>query len=83
MSLNSTTPANEFLIKDDVDADIDIIEGCIARIADNDKDALAELYHITNASVYGFALSIVKNTYDAEMYCTIPICAYTRLPAAV
>ena len=31
-----------------------------------DSHALADLYHCTSAAVYAFALSIVKNTYDAE-----------------
>lgn len=46
--------------------DNDILEGYIAQIADNDTSALAELYSKTSDSVYGFALSLLKNTYDAE-----------------
>ena len=42
------------------------IDAYINRIATNDKEALGELYHITSASVYGFALSILKNMQDAE-----------------
>ena len=44
----------------------DIIEKCIERIAENDKEALALLYEKTHAAVYGFALSILKNVQDAE-----------------
>lgn len=42
------------------------LDYCIYRVAKNDRDALVELYHATSASVYGFALSILKNTHDAE-----------------
>ena len=38
----------------------------IERIANYDKDALAGLYHMTSASVYSFALSLLKNIQDAE-----------------
>ena len=41
-------------------------EDLIDRIAFGDMDALHELYLQTSASVYGFALSITKNTHDAE-----------------
>ena len=41
-------------------------EGLIAQIAAGDQDALASLYRQTSAAVYGFLLSIVKNTHDAE-----------------
>lgn len=47
-------------------SDDDMLDFYIARIANSDKDALAELYHKTSGSVYGFALSILKNVYDAE-----------------
>lgn len=38
----------------------------IERIANYYKDALAALYHMTSASVYSFALSLLKNIQDAE-----------------
>jgi RNA polymerase sigma factor (sigma-70 family) len=38
----------------------------IERIANYDKDALAGLYHMTSASVYSFALSLLKYIQDAE-----------------
>ncbi len=41
-------------------------EGLIAQIAAGSTEALASLYRQTNSSVYGFALSIVKNSADAE-----------------
>lgn len=42
------------------------IEACIKQIASGDKAALAELYVGSSSAVYGFALSIVKNSKDAE-----------------
>ena len=41
-------------------------EGLIREIAGGSKDALAQLYRETDAAVYGFALSFLKNKYDAE-----------------
>lgn len=38
----------------------------IAAGASDAQDALAEIYRLTSTSVYGFALSILKNTHDAE-----------------
>lgn len=38
----------------------------ILRLATGDRDALAELYEETRTAVYGFSLSILKNTADAE-----------------
>lgn len=38
----------------------------IQRIADGDQDALHTLYESVAKNVYGFALSITKNTHDAE-----------------
>lgn len=38
----------------------------IKDIAQGDKQALNTLYNEISKSVYGFALSITKNTYDAE-----------------
>lgn len=46
--------------------DANATEKLIARMADGDKTALAELYESTHAAVYGFALSILKNKADAE-----------------
>lgn len=38
----------------------------ILNIADGNTDALHTLYDATSESVYGFALSITKNSHDAE-----------------
>ena len=43
-----------------------LLDNCIARIAQGDRDALAALYERTRPAVYGVALSILKNTHDAE-----------------
>ncbi len=42
------------------------LEPYIAEIAGGDKASLAALYGDTKTAVYGFALSIVRNGYDAE-----------------
>lgn len=42
------------------------IETSIIRIANGEKEGLAQLYQQTHAAVYGFALSILKNREDAE-----------------
>ena len=42
------------------------LEKQLAAIAQENKQALAVLYKNTKAAVYGFALSILKNPYDAE-----------------
>ena len=41
-------------------------ENLIFRIAANDKHALESLYVETKTAVYGFILSIVRNSYTAE-----------------
>ena len=43
-----------------------VIENCIVQIAAGDREALTPLYRQTSATVYGFALSILKNRQDAE-----------------
>lgn len=43
------------------------IESCILDINQKDgHDALEQLYFLTKDIVYGYALSLLKNTYDAE-----------------
>lgn len=42
------------------------IDRLIREITERNTEALADLYELTKASVYGFALSILKNTHDAE-----------------
>ena len=47
----------------DSQEDIDVL---IERISNKDTEALAQLYKKTSSAVYGFALSVLKNTCDAE-----------------
>ncbi len=42
------------------------LEKLISLIATQDKDALSELYELTNKSVYGFAYSFLKNPQNAQ-----------------
>lgn len=42
------------------------LDKIIKRIAHGDKNALAELYHETKSSIYGFSLSLTKNPTDSE-----------------
>lgn len=42
------------------------LDECIRKMAGGDKDALKVFYEKTSSAVYGFALSVLKNTYDAE-----------------
>lgn len=46
--------------------DSDTLDALLEKTAYGDMDALAELYHETSSAVYGFALSILKNSHDAE-----------------
>ena len=43
-----------------------ILEALLEAIADGSSDALAEVYRKTDRAVYAYALSILKNAYDAE-----------------
>lgn len=42
------------------------LDACLQKIAYGDMEALAELYRRTHKAVYAFALSVLKNTHDAE-----------------
>ncbi|MFI3141060.1 MAG: RNA polymerase sigma factor [Clostridia bacterium] len=42
------------------------LDNLISKIAHQDEQALAKLYEKTSKSVYSFALSILKNTHDAQ-----------------
>ena len=42
------------------------LDSLLASVADGDRDALAQLYHETSAAVYSYALSVLKNSHDAE-----------------
>lgn len=71
MLILCSTSANEQAAED---TGLDIL---LREIAAGDKAALEALYRQTNASVYGFALSILKNTHDAEDVlhdCYVTIC---------
>ena len=41
-------------------------EALLFQIASGSKEALAQLYAETKSAIYGFALSILKNSHDAE-----------------
>lgn len=43
-----------------------LLDQHLIGIAHGESRALEELYHSTSAAVYSFALSILKNTHDAE-----------------
>lgn len=45
---------------------ITLDENLILRMAEGDGNAYRDFYHQTSSAVYGFALSILKNTHDAE-----------------
>ena len=54
------------------------LDNCLFRLAQGETAALEPLYRETSASVYGFALSILKNTHDAEDIlhdCYLHICS--------
>lgn len=42
------------------------LDSLLASIARGDRDALAQLYHGTSTAVYSYALSVLKNSHDAE-----------------
>lgn len=48
------------------DCDPEAVELCLLGIREQDPKALEEFYYRTSASVFGFALSVLKNTQDAE-----------------
>lgn len=48
------------------DCDAGRVEQCLLAMKNQDLKALEELYHRTSASVFGFALSVLKNVQDAE-----------------
>ncbi len=56
------TSANDSRPKND-NKQIDIY---LKQISNGDKEALSGLYHLTDKSVYSFALSILKNADDAQ-----------------
>ncbi len=42
------------------------MEDLLAKIAQNDRQAQAAFYNATKSAVYGYALSVVRNTHLAE-----------------
>ena len=54
------------VIESKSDGHAENLEFYLARIAEKDTQALADLYYSTNRAVYAFALSILKNAHDAE-----------------
>ncbi len=46
--------------------DAETLDTCIYQVAQKSDIAFAKLYKLTSDSVYGFALSVLKNTHDAE-----------------
>lgn len=48
------------------DCNPEAVEQCLFGIREQNTKALEEFYYRTSASVYGFALSVMKNAQDAE-----------------
>lgn len=42
------------------------LDRMLRAVSRGDRDALAQLYHATAAAVYAYALSILRNRFDAE-----------------
>lgn len=42
------------------------IDACLAQLGQGQLQAMADLYELTHSAVYGFALSILKHTEDAQ-----------------
>lgn len=42
------------------------LDRLLSAVAAGDMDAFEQLYHLTQAAVYAFALSILKNSHDAQ-----------------
>ena len=52
--------------ENDISLDVRRLEALIEGMASGEQNALSEFYTLTKSSVYGFALSILKNSHDAE-----------------
>lgn len=52
--------------KQKTDCDAYAVEQCLCALKKQDRMALGELYDRTCASVFGYALSVLKNVQDAE-----------------
>lgn len=66
LSLFYLTLSEPKTAKKEIDSRDKRLEAAISRLANGDKDACVEIYEETRTSVYAFALSIVKNSQDAE-----------------
>ena len=42
------------------------IDRCLNALAEGDDTALERLYNLVGTSVYAYALSVLRNKYDAE-----------------
>ncbi|MGM9637168.1 MAG: RNA polymerase sigma factor [Eubacteriales bacterium] len=62
MSANVSTRVSE----NSLDASAGKLDEYLEKIADGDREALAAIYQATSDSVYGYALSILKNPHDAQ-----------------
>ena len=54
------------------------LEAWLSRMGAGDESVLGEVYGLTRAAVFGYALSLLKNTYDAEdvmQECYLKLCA--------
>jgi len=60
MLLFNMTFENEIRVKRPIDDEL------ILRIAEGDREALSLLYEAMSRGIYGFALSITKNSHDAD-----------------
>lgn len=60
----STAPIISNLYAERIDPDA--IDGLLQEMAAGDQEAFVALYHLTHPAVYGFALSILRNSHDAE-----------------
>ena len=54
------------IIKNGLETQSDVPDELIYSISQGNTDAFETLYKTMKSSVYGYALSILKNTYDAE-----------------
>ena len=63
--------------------DSELLDKLISQTAAGDGDAFEKLYRLTKASVYGYAMSILKHPQTLKMCCTIALSGYTMPPAAM
>ena len=56
----------KFKINQNTSINSKYLDECIFRISENDLSYMNELYDLTQVCIYSYALSILKNKYDAE-----------------